>query len=273
MARTPRPEDDSLGAATRALADATATLTKMLGKQVASAVTTEMSEAVANSLREASRGLADASESVGRRASSMRADERRRDRVDQTRSELLAAAGRVFAARGYEGASVGDIAAEAGYTKGALYAHFGSKSNLFVEFAREYLERDLRTAAQEHVGDLAQSMQASMEATIGDPAMLIALEIIAYGIRHPESRDELGPLWRTSFEWMAARVRDDRLARAGETGGAEGGEVEAPTQEDRDTALGLVAVSNFSVLLGTLAQEPGDTTASGARLVRRMLGE
>ena len=42
----------------------------------------------------------------------------------------MAAAKDVFAAKGYEGASVADIAAEAGYTKGAVYAAFPSKKTL-----------------------------------------------------------------------------------------------------------------------------------------------
>jgi hypothetical protein len=128
-------EQDSISAAARALADATAALTRMLGKQV-QVVGDELNDTIASSLREASRGLADASESVSKHAGRSRAEDRRREKVDRTRADLLAAATRAFARQGYEGASVGDIAADAGYTKGALYAHFGSKNELFLEVAR-----------------------------------------------------------------------------------------------------------------------------------------
>lgn len=47
------------------------------------------------------------------------------------REHLLEAAARVFARKGYAGASVDDIAEEAGFTAGALYSSFGSKENLF----------------------------------------------------------------------------------------------------------------------------------------------
>ena len=49
----------------------------------------------------------------------------------RTRSRLLAAAARVFAAKGYGSASIDAIAAEAEVTSGAVYGHFKSKENLF----------------------------------------------------------------------------------------------------------------------------------------------
>jgi AcrR family transcriptional regulator len=46
---------------------------------------------------------------------------------------VLRAAARVFARRGYEGATIADIAAEAGLSSGAIYAHFEGKTGLFSE--------------------------------------------------------------------------------------------------------------------------------------------
>ncbi len=48
----------------------------------------------------------------------------------ETKEQLLAAAGRVIATRGYEGARVSEIAAEAGLSTGAIYAHYDSKADL-----------------------------------------------------------------------------------------------------------------------------------------------
>src|SRR5579864_3804062 len=50
----------------------------------------------------------------------------------ETRSRLLRAAADAFAVRGYDGTRVADIAAAAGVSNGALYAHFGSKAELLV---------------------------------------------------------------------------------------------------------------------------------------------
>jgi AcrR family transcriptional regulator len=48
----------------------------------------------------------------------------------ETKEQLLAAAARVIAVRGYEGARVSEIAAEAGLSTGAIYAHYEGKADL-----------------------------------------------------------------------------------------------------------------------------------------------
>lgn len=57
----------------------------------------------------------------------------------RTREALLAAARRVFTEEGYAGASLDRIAAVAGFTKGAVYAHFPGKEQLFLELFTEVL--------------------------------------------------------------------------------------------------------------------------------------
>jgi AcrR family transcriptional regulator len=61
------------------------------------------------------------------------------ERKEQTRRRLLAAAARVFRRRGYRGASVEAIAAEAGYTVGALYSNFEGKDDLLLALLEEEL--------------------------------------------------------------------------------------------------------------------------------------
>jgi AcrR family transcriptional regulator len=56
----------------------------------------------------------------------------------QTRARLLRAAADAFAARGYDGTRVADIATAAGVSNGALYAHFGSKAELLVASLRAH---------------------------------------------------------------------------------------------------------------------------------------
>ncbi len=57
----------------------------------------------------------------------------------QTRAQLLEAAAQVYAERGFAGATLDEVAASAGFTKGAVYAHFGSKENLLLALVEEYL--------------------------------------------------------------------------------------------------------------------------------------
>lgn len=267
------PVDDSIGAATRALADATATLTRLLGRQ-AQTVVPEVSEALAAGLREASRGLADASDNVARRAGDQRARESRREKVDRTRADLLDAAARVIAARGYEGASVGDIAAEAGYTKGALYAHFGSKSGVFLALARERLgiamsdpARDMPGLTEDGVD--TDALTAWMQATQDDPDLLLQLEFLGYGLRNPDASHELVALHDRSFELASeqvARIRRARRRAAGEDPGPS-----VPTQEDQDTALAVISVLNVATLEGKLTGSPAMSPEAGARIIRRLI--
>jgi len=56
----------------------------------------------------------------------------RGQRKAQTREQLLDAATRVFAERGFEAASLDEVAAAAGYTKGAVYSNFASKTDLVI---------------------------------------------------------------------------------------------------------------------------------------------
>ena len=52
--------------------------------------------------------------------------------AEQTRTELLEAAARVFARRGYEGATIAEIASEAELSTGSIYAHYSGKAQLFL---------------------------------------------------------------------------------------------------------------------------------------------
>ncbi len=275
MSRTEPEHPESIGAAARALADATAALTRLIGSQV-NHVVPEVSDAVAASLREASRGLADASENVAKRAGSGRAEERRRERVDRTRADLLDAAARVIAAQSYEGASVGDIAAEAGYTKGALYAHFRSKSEVMMALARERLglalespELDLPGLTDDGVDEAA--LAAWLRVAQDDPRLLLQLEFLTYGLRHPEASGELAELHVRSFELAAEQVARVRLVRA--SGGAPVADAVVPTQEDRDTALAIISVLNVATLEGKLTGSPDMSPEAGARIIARLLAD
>jgi AcrR family transcriptional regulator len=56
--------------------------------------------------------------------------------MDERRIRILAAATRIFARKGYDGASMSEIATAAGVTKPVLYDHFASKDALFDTLLR-----------------------------------------------------------------------------------------------------------------------------------------
>ena len=62
--------------------------------------------------------------------------------AEETKAALLGAAAKVFARRGYDGASISEITSEAGLTSGAIYAHYASKAELFNATLEAYAERD-----------------------------------------------------------------------------------------------------------------------------------
>lgn len=51
----------------------------------------------------------------------------------QSRQRIVASAYNLFSSRGYENVSINEIMADAKMTRGAFYAHFGSKSKLYKE--------------------------------------------------------------------------------------------------------------------------------------------
>lgn len=57
-------------------------------------------------------------------------------RKARTRAEIFEHAARLFRLRGYAGTNIDDIMLAAGLTRGAFYAHFSSKDDLFAEVVR-----------------------------------------------------------------------------------------------------------------------------------------
>ncbi|MGW4126237.1 TetR/AcrR family transcriptional regulator [Nocardia sp. NPDC004711] len=104
---------------------------------------------------------------------------------EQRREQILSAATRVIAQRGFAGAGLEDIAAEAGVSQVILYRHFASKAELF----RAALQR-----AYTRLGDAAgtktldgTSIPALLSAAAADPDAFRLL--FRYAPREPEFRD------------------------------------------------------------------------------------
>lgn len=260
---------DTLKAASRALADAAAQLTRALGTQARQHLP-EVGEVIAQGLREAAPELADVSESMDKKPG--KGEARRRSKVDRTRADLLDAAARVFSAKGFEGASVDDVATEAGYTKGAVYAHFGSKRDLFLAVARSVLDAE---SAGEHrlpgvttEGVDVAALEDALAASAQDPRLLLSIELLAYALRHPGASEELEVFYARAFDALASHVADVRRAREARAGHDV---VPGVTEHDRDTTLGVVAVLNVAPFGVRLLGEPHAGPAAGARVIARLL--
>jgi AcrR family transcriptional regulator len=108
-------------------------------------------------------------------------------RRERTRERLLAAAGRVFAQRGYHGATLEDVANAAGVSKGALYYNYRSKDDLFLSLLEARLLAGFADV-EALIGEAENGTQA-LDAFLGrierDPRWLpLLLEFLAYGARN-----------------------------------------------------------------------------------------
>ena len=79
----------------------------------------------------------------------------------ERREQLLDVAMTVFAANGYHGTSMNDVAREAGVTKPVLYQHFASKRDLYIELVDDVASR----LADEVVG-AADAADTAVERTV-----------------------------------------------------------------------------------------------------------
>jgi AcrR family transcriptional regulator len=66
----------------------------------------------------------------------------------ERRATLVTAASELFADRGYDHASLDELAARAGVTKVIVYRHFASKKDLYLELLAEHRDVLLRTLAE-----------------------------------------------------------------------------------------------------------------------------
>lgn len=136
----------------------------------------------------------------------------RRTRVEQreeTRRRLLDAAGRIFARRGYEAASVEEIAELAGFTRGAFYSNFRDKDELFVAFLEERMQAEAAeiAAAARSAADWPTRFQVLranyVRSHYKDTAVLYA-ELQLAAARHPELRRKLRALFERHLAIIAS---------------------------------------------------------------------
>jgi AcrR family transcriptional regulator len=115
-----------------------------------------------------------------------------------TRERLLSAARSVFARRGFHGASVEEIASEAGFSTGALYSNFESKEDLFLALMEREIERHAKEISDavrakasvvERATDGARQWMAMIERE--PEALLLFMEFWAYGVRDAEVRPKV----------------------------------------------------------------------------------
>jgi len=132
-----------------------------------------------------------------------------------TRERLLGAARSVFAGRGFHGASVEEIASEAGFSTGALYSNFEGKEDLFLVL----MEREIN----EHAREISVAVQA--RASVAERAaggarrwmtmierepelLLLFMEFWAYGVRDPAVRPKVAARFAQMRDVLTRLIAD-----------------------------------------------------------------
>lgn len=119
----------------------------------------------------------------------------------QTRRRLLDAAAIVFARRGFHGASLEQVADEAGYSKGAVYSNFASKEELFLAVLearfqdRTELYRRLAEQAASEPGKDLPGLLPGLDAP-DEVWCLLETEFWLYALRNPSARERMAALYR-----------------------------------------------------------------------------
>ena len=143
--------------------------------------------------------------------------ERRRQ---QTRDHLLAAAAQVFAERGFHAASLDEVAATAGFSKGAVYSNFKNKEDLFLALFKANYDREM-----EALRATLEASEAPPETRLSDFVALIREEVRLtpesfgllyeefwlYAVRNPAAREQLIRLEDENVRGIAEIIEAERV--------------------------------------------------------------
>ena len=145
----------------------------------------------------------------------MRTVPSRAERQALTRTALVDAAERLFVAQGFHATSLDSVAAEAGYTKGAVYSNFASKEDLFfavyerrldVRVAEIHALLDAAPLARDAIEAMARTASARSEQD--DGWLAVFFEFWAHVLRHEELRERFAALHARVIEPLSvAAVR------------------------------------------------------------------
>ena len=164
----------------------------------------------------------------------------------ETRDLLLKAAETIFVRDGYKGADLGEIATLAGRTKGAIYAQFKSKEDVFLALIEDHILR--------HRANMSTLMKTTNSVTANRAAMrkfylalsedeaygLLMLEFKLFCLRNPKSQKRLQKMFAEFF----SKDQEQRYA-----------EFLGPVGKGKDHISRVLALQSFQPMLSALMLE------------------
>ena len=202
----------------------------------------------------------------------------RAEQQAQTRAQVLRAAATVFARRGFDGASMSEVAVEAGFTKGAIYSNFASKDELFAavleDRCRSSLDetRRLLQSADAVSGRLSEFGEELAQRFLGDRDWTrLLMEFWARSMRDAKLRRRFAAIWREMRDGLATAIEHSPLAADGHL----------PMPPDQLAAAAMAVVdglalqmlidppaitpATFGTSLALLAAAPAEAVQEGVR--------
>jgi AcrR family transcriptional regulator len=152
-------------------------------------------------------------------------------RTGATRRALLKSARRIFARDGFDACRIEDIAAATGHTRGAFYAHFRTKEDLFFALLEQEGKRRVEELRAKLAGchseqDKLRALRSFyMTVNVDREWAMLVLEFKLYALRHPKLRPRLAATYRS----MRASFNLEVIVRA--------------CDEPRRAALGAILVA------------------------------
>ncbi|MGB8391903.1 TetR/AcrR family transcriptional regulator [Mycobacterium sp.] len=149
----------------------------------------------------------------------------RERRLQHTRNLLLDGAEELVARKGLGSASLGDIADAAGYTRGAIYSHFGSKEELLLAVIERHRQRfldgfaDLMSSLQRfddlNLDELAARWR-ELSNTDAERTAILEYEFTLFLLRNPEARKRVAAQRLETVRWLSDYITSS-AARMGAT--------------------------------------------------------
>ncbi len=180
----------------------------------------------------------------------------RRTRAEQrevTRQRILDAATDAFTEHGFDGASIDDITARAGFSRGAFYSNFDDKTDLLVQLAHSrvdaFTEQELPDVLELPLEERPRAVASWLVRQEPPIEMLLAVELA----RLRDEDDEVEASLTHLLEGLISAV-DDLVGLQGS------GLAQLPPEERRERVLALVAGVTGANLLRHLGLDVGPRT-------------
>jgi AcrR family transcriptional regulator len=180
----------------------------------------------------------------------------RPERKSQTRTKLLEAAASVFAELGFEKATLDEVAAAAGLTKGAVYSNFASKTDLLIALIEQRVEIQTAEHSQRFEGQDLEGIAQALDERDDQKTesemrwMVLAVEFWIHAMRDVRARVLMAEQYERARTIVAAEFVEPMYAKVG---------IEPP-MTPRDVAIVIEALGiglSFQAALDANAVRPG----------------